>query len=70
MRRQIGIVSQEPILFNRSVFDNIKYNSKNATFQDVVRASKMAKAYDFICEGAFGMNDEEDPDEEYPEIQN
>jgi ABC-type multidrug transport system fused ATPase/permease subunit len=55
IRRQIGIVSQEPILFNRSVYENIKYNTKDATFEDVVRVSKLAKAFDFIEEGNFGV---------------
>lgn len=51
----MGIVSQEPALFNRSVYDNIKYNCESATVEDVVKASQMAKAYDFICQGNFGM---------------
>ena len=55
LRQELGIVSQEPVLFNRSVFDNIKYNMKEATFEDVVEASKKAKAFDFICEGNFGL---------------
>lgn len=55
LRRQFGIVSQEPALFNRSIYENIKYNCKNATFEDVLHASKMAKAYDFILNGNFGM---------------
>ena len=55
LRRQLGIVSQEPALFNRSVYDNIKYNCESATVEDVVKASQMAKAYDFICQGNFGM---------------
>ena len=69
LRRQLGIVSQEPVLFNRSVYENIKYNSKNATFQDVVTASKMAKAYDFICQGNFGMNEEDEVEEEVSEYE-
>lgn len=53
----MGIVSQEPVLFNRSVYENIKYNIKDATFDDVVEASKQAKAFDFIIEGNFGLNE-------------
>ena len=64
LRRQLGIVSQEPVLFNRSVYENIKYNCKGATFQDVVTASKMAKAYDFVCQGNFGMEEEEDQNDD------
>jgi len=55
LRRQLGIVSQEPALFNRSIYENIKYNCKHATFDDVVHASKLAKAYDFVVQGNFGM---------------
>lgn len=63
LRRQLGIVSQEPVLFNRSVYENIKYNCKSATFDDVVNASKMAKAYDFVCEGNFGMKEDDEESE-------
>ena len=49
LRRKLGIVAQEPVLFNRSVYDNIKYNMKEATFEDVIEATRAAKAFDFIC---------------------
>ena len=54
LTRTLGVVMQEPVLFNRSVFKNIKYNCHNVTFEDVENASKMANAFDFINEGKFG----------------
>ena len=48
LRENIAIVTQEPILFNESVRDNIAYGKKNATDEDIIRAAKSAFAYDFI----------------------
>ena len=48
LRSQIGIVTQEPILFNDSVRNNISYGNPNATFEQVEQAAKAAYAYDFI----------------------
>ncbi|HEY8510362.1 MAG TPA: ABC transporter ATP-binding protein [Cyclobacteriaceae bacterium] len=50
VRRQIGVVTQESILFNDTVFNNIAFGLKNAAFDDVVRAAKIANAHDFIME--------------------
>jgi ATP-binding cassette subfamily B protein len=48
LRGQIGLVSQEPILFAMSIEENIVYGSENATRMQVERAAKMANAHDFI----------------------
>jgi ABC-type multidrug transport system fused ATPase/permease subunit len=48
LRKQVGLVSQEPILFAMSIEDNIKYGSEDAPQADVERAAKMANAHDFI----------------------
>lgn len=48
LRQQIGIVSQENILFNESVFENIKLGDPNASFEEIVEACKQAEAHDFI----------------------
>ena len=48
LRRQIAIVSQEPILFNETVRDNIVYGRPEATEEQVVAAAKAAFAHDFI----------------------
>ena len=48
LRRQISIVTQEPILFNETVRDNIAYGSVNASEDRIVQAAKDAFAHDFI----------------------
>jgi len=48
LRGQIGLVSQEPVLFAASIEENIVYGSENATRGQVERAAKMANAHDFI----------------------
>ena len=48
LREQVGIVPQETLLFNGSVYDNIKYGRLDATEEEVVSAAKAANAHDFI----------------------
>jgi len=48
LRMQIGLVSQEPVLFAMSIEENIMYGSEGATMANVQRAAKMANAHDFI----------------------
>ncbi|HCW92472.1 MAG TPA: ABC transporter ATP-binding protein, partial [Flexistipes sinusarabici] len=50
LRRNIGIVSQDPFLFNDSVTRNIAYGIENVSQQDVVNAAKAAFAHDFITD--------------------
>jgi ATP-binding cassette subfamily B multidrug efflux pump len=47
---QIGIVSQETILFSGTVRDNIRYGRPEATDEQVIAAAKAAQAHDFIME--------------------
>jgi ATP-binding cassette, subfamily B, bacterial len=47
-RRQIGIVLQEPFLFNGTVADNIAYGKPGASFEEIVAAARAANAHDFI----------------------
>ena len=49
LRRQIGIVLQETILFSGTVRDNIAYGSPGATMEQIVEASKAAQAHDFVA---------------------
>jgi ABC-type multidrug transport system fused ATPase/permease subunit len=49
IRRQIGIVSQETILFNDTVYNNIAYGMES-TAQDVEAAARKANAHEFILE--------------------
>ena len=48
LRRLIGSVQQETLLFNDTIENNIKYGSPEATHEQVVAAAKMANAHDFI----------------------
>jgi subfamily B ATP-binding cassette protein MsbA len=48
LRRQIAVVTQEPILFNDSVRNNIAYGRSNASEEDIIAAARAAYAYDFI----------------------
>lgn len=48
LRGLIGMVSQESILFNDTVFNNIAFGISNASKEDVIRAAKIANAHDFI----------------------
>lgn len=44
----IGLVSQEPILFNDTVYENIRYGTFFATREEIVEAAQKANAHDFI----------------------
>lgn len=48
LRSHIGIVTQESILFNDSIFNNIAFGLPNITQEDVERAARIANAHDFI----------------------
>ena len=48
LRDQMGIVTQEPILFNDSIRNNIAYGKWNATDREIIKAAEAAYAYDFI----------------------
>ena len=50
LRQQVGIVPQETVLFNGSVYDNILYGRLDATRQEVEEAAKAANAHNFIME--------------------
>lgn len=50
LRELIGIVSQDPILFNDTIYNNIAFGIDNVTQQDVMEAAKVANAHDFIME--------------------
>jgi subfamily B ATP-binding cassette protein HlyB/CyaB len=49
LRRQIGVVLQENVLFNRSVRENIALADPALAMDQVVAAAKLAGAHDFIC---------------------
>ena len=48
LRDQIGVVTQEMLLFNDTVMNNIAYGSENVTLDSVIKAAKVANAHDFV----------------------
>ncbi|KAL5721801.1 ABC-type xenobiotic transporter [Ranunculus cassubicifolius] len=50
LRSQLGLVSQEPILFATSIKENILFGKEDATFDEVVAATKASNAHDFISQ--------------------
>jgi ATP-binding cassette, subfamily B, bacterial MsbA len=48
LRNKMGIVSQEAILFNDSIYNNIVFGMENVTDAQVIQASKIANAHEFI----------------------
>ncbi|CAF1469471.1 unnamed protein product [Adineta ricciae] len=48
LRQNIGIVSQEPILFAMTIYENIRLGKLNATRKEIEEAAKEASAHDFI----------------------
>ena len=48
LRKNIGIVSQETFLFNKSIAKNIAFGVENATQEDIEAAAKIANLHDFI----------------------
>lgn len=48
LRKQIAYVPQEPLLFHRTVAENIAYGRPDATMDEIIKASKEAYAYNFI----------------------
>lgn len=56
LRNQMGIVTQESILFNDSIFNNIAFGKPDAREEDVMAAAKIANAHDFIMQTEQGYN--------------
>ena len=56
LRRQIGVVLQENILFNRSVRENIALTDPTRPMEQVIEAARMAGAHDFVLELPHGYD--------------
>ncbi len=56
LRRQIGIVPQDPFLFSGSIESNIRYGHIEASQQDVIKAAKIVGAHDFITHLKHGYD--------------
>ncbi|CAF3427658.1 unnamed protein product [Rotaria sp. Silwood1] len=50
LRQKIGVVSQEPILFATSIYENIRFGKENATKAEIEEAARQANAHDFIMQ--------------------
>lgn len=56
LRRQIGIVPQDPLLFSGTISENIALTQPDASSDDIVHAARMASAHDFIMELSSGYS--------------
>jgi ATP-binding cassette subfamily B protein len=58
LRRQVGLVLQEPFLFSGTIRDNIRYGKLDATDAEIEAAAKAVDLHDFIESTAFGYDTE------------
>lgn len=56
LRQQMGVVTQESILFNDTIFNNIAFGKEDATLEQVIEAAKVANAHEFISQTPEGYN--------------
>ena len=56
LRSQIGIVPQQSVLFSGTIRDNMKWQNKNSSDEDIIKALKIAQAYEFIQKLPKGLD--------------
>jgi ATP-binding cassette subfamily B protein len=56
LRTQIGVVLQEPFLFNGTIAENIAYGKPDATTEEIMRAARAANAHEFIIRTPDGYD--------------
>ncbi len=56
LKANIGVVLQEPFLFSGTILENIRYSKPSATVDEVIRATKVAGAHDFIVKFPDGYD--------------
>lgn len=54
LRKLMGVVTQESILFNDTIFNNIAFGMPNVKMEDVIRAARVANAHEFIMQTPEG----------------
>ena len=55
LRTQIGLVTQDSILFNNSIKNNLKIGNESATDEEIIKALKVANAWEFVKELPEGI---------------
>ncbi|VDL82988.1 unnamed protein product [Nippostrongylus brasiliensis] len=55
LRNYIGVVSQEPVLFNTTIEENIRYGRRDVTEEEIAAALKKANAYEFVMSFPDGI---------------
>jgi ABC-type multidrug transport system fused ATPase/permease subunit len=58
LRRSIGVVLQDPVLFNATIADNLRYGCPEATMDQVIEAAKAAEIHEMIMNQPEGYNTE------------
>ena len=53
---QLGVVLQETFLFSGTIIDNIRFSKPEASYEEIIRAAKLANAHDFISKLPDGYN--------------
>ncbi|CAJ0936419.1 unnamed protein product, partial [Mesorhabditis belari] len=56
LRKIVGVVSQEPVLFNNTILENLRFGNANASDREIHVALKKANALNFISEFPDGLN--------------
>ena len=56
LRRHIGLVGQEPVLFDTTIAENIRFGREDATLADIEKAAREANAHNFITSLPDGYN--------------
>lgn len=56
LRQRMGIVTQESVLFNDSIANNISFSKPNATREEIIEAARIANAHEFIMQTEAGYD--------------
>ncbi|UYW01567.1 ABC transporter ATP-binding protein/permease [Flavobacterium agricola] len=56
LRNQMGLVTQDSVMFNGSIADNVKLGKLDATDEEVIKALKIANAYEFVQDLPEGLH--------------